>query len=100
MGLVDRWVEVRVQDNGLGISPEMHSRIFELFVQDARAADRSEGGLGIGLALVRHVVELHQGTIDASSEGEGHGTKFTVRLPLLPDGQRRYLFRGVQSAES
>jgi two-component system CheB/CheR fusion protein len=66
----------------------MQSRIFELFVQDARAADRSEGGLGIGLALVRHLVNLHRGTIDASSKGEGQGTEFTVRLPLLREAPR------------
>lgn len=61
----------------------MQSRIFDLFVQDARASDRSEGGLGIGLALVRHLVDLHGGAIEATSEGEGKGTEFVVRLPLL-----------------
>ena len=88
MEVVDQCAVIRVRDNGLGIAPGMQSRIFELFVQDARAADRSEGGLGIGLALVRHLVELHRGVIDASSEGEGRGTEFTVRLPLLPEPQR------------
>jgi two-component system CheB/CheR fusion protein len=88
MELVDNDVVIRVRDDGLGISPEMQSRIFELFVQDARAADRSEGGLGIGLALVRHLVELHRGAIGASSEGEGKGTEFLVRLPLLPEAER------------
>jgi two-component system CheB/CheR fusion protein len=88
MEMVDQCAVIRVRDNGLGISPGMQSRIFELFVQDARAADRSEGGLGIGLALVRHLVELHRGVIDASSEGEGRGTEFTIRLPLLPKARR------------
>jgi two-component system CheB/CheR fusion protein len=88
MDMVDRCAVIRVRDNGLGIAPRMQSRIFELFVQDARAADRSEGGLGIGLALVRHLVNLHRGTIDASSKGEGQGTEFTVRLPLLREAPR------------
>jgi two-component system CheB/CheR fusion protein len=88
MEMVDQCAVIRVCDNGLGIAPGMQSRIFELFVQDARSADRSEGGLGIGLALVRHLVNLHRGTIDASSKGEGQGTEFTIRLPLLPEAQR------------
>jgi signal transduction histidine kinase len=78
---------VRVRDNGLGIPTGMQSRIFELFVQDARSADRSEGGLGIGLALVRHLVDLHGGAIEASSAGAGKGTEFVVRLPVLPEGR-------------
>ena len=82
--IADQSALIRVRDNGLGISPDMRARIFELFVQDARAADRSEGGLGIGLALVRNLVELHHGTLEAASEGEGKGTEFLVRLPLLP----------------
>ena len=88
MEVVDQCAVIRVRDNGLGIAPGMQSRIFELFVQDARAADRSEGGLGIGLALVRHLVNLHRGTIDALSKGEGQGTEFTVRLPLLREAPR------------
>ena len=95
MEMGDKCAVVRVRDNGLGIAPEMQPRIFDLFVQDARAADRSEGGLGIGLALVRHLVELHRGVIDASSKGEGQGTEFTVRLPLLQETQRP-----VQEADS
>jgi two-component system, chemotaxis family, CheB/CheR fusion protein len=78
-------VTVRVCDNGLGIAPAMHERIFELFVQDERAVDRSEGGLGIGLALARHLVELHGGVIRADSEGLGRGSEFVVELPLLAD---------------
>jgi signal transduction histidine kinase len=74
---------VRVRDNGLGISGDMRARIFDLFVQDERSIDRSQGGLGIGLALVRHLVELHGGTIEALSEGVGKGSEFVVRLRLL-----------------
>lgn len=73
---------VRLRDNGLGMSADILPRIFGLFVQDARAADRSQGGLGIGLALVRHLVELHRGTIDVSSAGVDQGSEFAVRLPL------------------
>ncbi len=75
---------VTVRDNGMGIAPEMLPRIFDLFVQDARSADRSQGGLGIGLALVRRLVELHGGTVHASSTGSGQGSQLQVRLPLLP----------------
>ena len=88
MEIVDSWAVVRVRDNGLGISSGMQSRIFELFVQDARAADRSEGGLGIGLSLVRHLINLHGGAIEALSGGAGKGTEFVVRLPLLPEAKR------------
>ncbi|MBC7793763.1 MAG: response regulator [Clostridia bacterium] len=75
---------IRVGDNGLGIAPEMQSRIFELFIQDARSLDRSQGGLGIGLALVRHLVDIHRGSIEVHSDGAGKGSEFLVRLPLLP----------------
>jgi two-component system CheB/CheR fusion protein len=81
--IVDQSAVIHVRDNGVGISPEMQSRIFDLFVQDARAEDRTEGGLGIGLALVRRLVEMQGGTIEAASEGVGKGTEFAVRLPRL-----------------
>jgi len=77
-------VLIEVVDDGLGIEPEMLSRIFDLFVQDARSLDRSQGGLGIGLALVRHLVELHAGEIRASSGGRGRGSRISLNLPLLP----------------
>ncbi len=76
---------IRVCDSGLGISPGILPRIFELFVQDQRSIDRSQGGLGIGLALVRHLVNLHGGAVEAHSEGVGKGSEFVVRLPLLPE---------------
>lgn len=78
---------IRVRDNGLGISPTMRTRIFELFVQDERSVDRSQGGLGIGLALVRHLVDLHRGSVEALSTGVGRGSEFVVRLPLLPEAK-------------
>jgi PAS domain S-box-containing protein len=71
-----------VQDDGIGMSPESLERIFEMFSQAEGASTRSDGGLGIGLALVRGLVELHDGTVEARSEGPGRGSKFIVRLPL------------------
>src|SRR5262249_22197405 len=77
---------VRVRDNGIGIDPELLPRVFELFTQAERSLDRSQGGLGIGLTLVRRLVELHGGTVEAQSEGVGRGSEFTIRLPLAPPG--------------
>ncbi|HEY1230997.1 MAG TPA: ATP-binding protein, partial [Ramlibacter sp.] len=85
----ERFVEIEVADNGMGISPELLPRIFELFTQDRRTLDRSEGGLGLGLALVRRLVELHGGRVESASPGEGQGATFTVCLPR--HGRRREL---------
>jgi CheY-like chemotaxis protein/two-component sensor histidine kinase len=74
-------IEIVVQDNGLGIPLEMQDKVFQLFGQINRTLDRAQGGLGIGLALVRNLVELHGGTVTASSEGLGKGSAFTIRLP-------------------
>ncbi|MBI3947388.1 MAG: PAS domain-containing protein [Armatimonadetes bacterium] len=76
------WVVVRVRDDGIGIAPELLPHVFDLFVQSQRSLDRSQGGLGIGLTLVRRLVELHGGSVEAHSEGEGKGSEFVVRLPL------------------
>jgi CheY-like chemotaxis protein/two-component sensor histidine kinase len=76
--------EIVVRDNGVGITPELMPEIFDLFTQGSRAADRSQGGLGLGLALVKHLVELHGGAVCASSDGPGQGSTFTVRLPRVP----------------
>ncbi|HMB02176.1 MAG TPA: ATP-binding protein, partial [Isosphaeraceae bacterium] len=72
-----------VRDNGVGIAPEVLPRIFDLFVQADRSLDRAQGGLGIGLTLVRTLVHLHGGSIGARSEGPGRGSEFIVRLPAL-----------------
>lgn len=76
-------VEVRVRDNGLGIPPAMLERVFELFTQVDSAHGRAAGGLGIGLSLVKRLVELHGGRVAAHSEGPGRGSVFSVELPLL-----------------
>ncbi len=76
---------VRVRDTGIGIMPEMLPRIFEMFVQVDQETVRSQSGLGIGLGLVQFLVELHRGTISATSAGPGQGSEFVVRLPVLPD---------------
>jgi signal transduction histidine kinase len=73
---------ITVRDKGIGIAPELLQEVFELFSQGERTLDRAQGGLGIGLALVKQLVELHGGTVAASSEGGGKGSQFTIRLPL------------------
>ncbi|HET7696612.1 MAG TPA: chemotaxis protein CheB [Vicinamibacterales bacterium] len=73
---------IRVKDNGVGISRQMLDSIFDLFVQARHTLDRSNGGLGVGLTLVRALVEMHGGTVAAHSDGDGTGSEFTVRLPL------------------
>jgi signal transduction histidine kinase/CheY-like chemotaxis protein len=74
---------VVVEDDGIGIAADLLPRVFEPFVQGEQAVDRSRGGLGIGLSLVRTLVELHGGTVTAHSGGPGKGTRFTVELPAL-----------------
>jgi CheY-like chemotaxis protein len=82
---------VTVADNGVGISEDMLPRVFDLFAQERQAIDRSQGGLGLGLAIVRSLVDAHGGDVSARSGGKGTGSEFTVRLPLavaaagLPD---------------
>ena len=78
---VDEWVVLKVSDVGIGIPAEILPRIFDLFAQDHRALDRSQGGLGVGLTIARRMVELHGGTIEARSGGAGQGSEFIVRLP-------------------
>jgi two-component system CheB/CheR fusion protein len=76
---------VRVQDDGAGIPAAMLDSIFDLFVQSRRTLDRAEGGIGVGLTLVRALVTMHGGTVSATSDGEGRGAEFLVRLPLTFD---------------
>ena len=94
-------IVVRVQDNGIGISPAMLPRIFDMFVQADRSLERIQSGLGIGLTLVKRVAEMHGGSVEARSEGAGHGSEFLVRIPIdrampvpgdatPPDGSARH----------
>lgn len=78
----ERSVELIVRDTGIGIASDMLARIFELFVQVDHASTKSQGGLGIGLTLVKNLVEMHQGTIEARSNGLGKGSEFVLTLPL------------------
>src|SRR6266571_2084146 len=87
-GCGGREVVVQIEDNGIGIEPAELHRIFDLFTQADGTPRRSQGGLGLGLAIVRSLVERHGGSVIAESEGPGTGSRFTLRLPLAPrDGE-------------
>ena len=77
---------ISVRDEGIGMDRELTGRVFDLFTQAERSSDRSQGGLGLGLALVRNLVELHGGMVSCSSPGPGKGSTFVITLPLLRDG--------------
>jgi PAS domain S-box-containing protein len=79
---------LKVRDNGIGIAPDMLQHVFDLFVQVDHTATRSQGGLGIGLTLVKNLVEMHKGTVEAHSAGLGQGSEFVMRLPLIAEMQR------------
>lgn len=80
------YVEIRIRDNGIGIEPALIPTVFNLFAQASRNEPGNQAGLGIGLALVKRLVELHGGQVEAHSEGLGKGSEFTVRLPRLARG--------------
>jgi PAS domain S-box-containing protein len=80
---------ISVQDSGIGISQDMLPRVFDMFAQVDRSMERAQGGLGIGLALVRRLVEMHGGSVSAASEGPDRGCRFVVRLPLIREPRRR-----------
>ena len=84
---VNAHVEVKVSDTGIGISREFLPHVFDRFRQADSSTTRSHGGLGLGLAIVRHLVELHGGTVAADSAGPGQGATFTVLLPIIVDRQ-------------
>ena len=89
MTLADGKVVTSVHDNGIGIAPDEQARVFDLFAQAKRTSDRSQGGLGLGLALVKSLVELHDGAVRCDSAGLGHGSTFTVTLPLSPSASAK-----------
>jgi signal transduction histidine kinase len=78
-------VRLSVRDEGVGIAPELLDRVFDIFFQQPQSIDRSKGGLGLGLAIVHNLVELHGGRVSARSEGPGRGSEFVVELPALAD---------------
>jgi two-component system CheB/CheR fusion protein len=80
----DSEVVIKIADNGIGIAPEILPKIFDLFVQADQSLSRSRGGLGIGLTVVRSLVEMHQGSISVESEGPGMGTEFRISVPRAP----------------
>src|SRR3989442_7516723 len=83
----DAEATITVADNGIGIPPAMLPRIFDMFMQFEGSRDRAQGGLGLGLTLVKRLVELHGGTIQAYSDGPGQGSEFVVGLPLASTGE-------------
>jgi signal transduction histidine kinase/ActR/RegA family two-component response regulator len=97
-------VVVQVQDDGIGIAPELQPRVFDLFAQAERTSDRSQGGLGLGLALVKSLVALHGGDVDCASDGANRGSCFSVRLPrFVPPAEapaRRKLARSEPDGTS
>ena len=94
------WVELVLSDNGIGIPPDMLERVFELFTQVDRTLGRSQGGLGIGLALVKRLVEMHGGQVRADSDGLGRGSRFTLRLPLAPSARGGRHLAGEAQADA
>jgi signal transduction histidine kinase/CheY-like chemotaxis protein len=105
LGSVDTRVEITVQDSGMGIDPEFLPHIFDRFRQADPGTNRIHGGMGLGLSIVRQLVELHGGTVRAASEGEGKGATFTVSLPFVNFGRgpgraaERLPFGSVDHAE-
>jgi CheY-like chemotaxis protein/two-component sensor histidine kinase len=96
----DGMVAISVRDEGSGIDPAFLPHIFDLFAQADQSLDRSQGGLGIGLTLVKHLVELHGGTVEARSEGLDRGTEVTVRLPAKLADEAKAAGPAVQLPES
>jgi CheY-like chemotaxis protein len=85
----DGFAVISVADNGVGIRPDMLEHVFDLFAQDAVTIDRTKGGLGIGLTLVKRLIELHGGNIRAFSEGLGNGSRFEIRLPINSSSEEK-----------
>lgn len=98
LGIEGDQIELAVQDDGIGIEPDLLPHIFDLFIQVDRSLERSKGGMGIGLTLVRNLVEAHGGSVTVRSEGLGQGSEFLVRLPLgQPEAERDDLSPGIEA---
>lgn len=97
-GMHDGYVELHVADNGNGISAEFLPHVFNRFSQADSSFSRSSGGLGLGLSIVKHLTEMHGGTVAASSDGEGKGSTFSLRLPLQPEAPRAANDDGANAA--
>jgi CheY-like chemotaxis protein len=95
---INSHIEIAVSDTGIGIKPEFLPHVFERFRQADQKTTRRHGGLGLGLAIVRHLVELHGGTVEADSTGEGQGTTFVVKLPIVSVYQKDNLAGRVHPA--
>jgi PAS domain S-box-containing protein len=95
---INSHIEIAVSDTGAGIKPEFLPYVFERFRQADQKSTRQHGGLGLGLAIVRHLVELHGGTVQADSQGEGQGATFVVHLPVVPVYQKEHLAARVHPA--
>jgi PAS domain S-box-containing protein len=93
-------IVLRVRDTGIGIAPEMLPRVFDLFVQAERRLERSQGGLGLGLTLVRQLVEMHGGSVSVYSNGPGKGSEFIVRLPVLSENRKRELLHQHEETQA
>lgn len=91
---------IQVKDNGFGIAPEMKSKIFELFTQGSKTVDSVQVGLGIGLAISKQLVEMHNGSITADSEGENKGATFTLRLPICKASSTEIIAEAVSTTNS
>jgi len=97
---MERTADIVVADNGVGISPSVLPHVFEQFRQEDSSSTRAHGGLGLGLAIVRHLVELHGGRVRAESAGKGKGATFTVTLPLWSPDRRAVDVSAPESAGS
>ena len=97
---IDDEVVLSVRDTGIGIPPEVLPHVFDLFVQERQALDRSQGGLGIGLTIVRSLIERHGGAVSARSDGPGKGSEFIVRLPVAGRAQRGSPARRLRRSRS
>jgi len=91
-------IEIKLRDNGIGIPGDLLPRVFDLFHQGERTLDRAQGGLGIGLTLVKRLLDMHGGQIEAASAGPGLGSEFTIRLPVLADAAKAADMEAVKSS--